>query len=30
MYSNLRDVEVGFTQEQINTIPSEVLKPGIY
>jgi len=30
MYSNLRDVEVGFSQEQIDTIPSEVLKSGIH
>ena len=30
MYSNLRDVEVGFTQEQIDTIQSEVLKPGMH
>ena len=30
MYSNLRDVEVGFSQEQIDTIPSEILKSGMH
>ena len=30
MYSNLRDVEVGFSQDQIDTIASEILKSGIH